>query len=466
MILAVPLAFVGPWLAGYLLSGWLRVGPGSGRPSPTLRASLGLGWGLGVASCVFFAWRASGGEAGRGFVGADLALFATLAAVGSLSGRASGGRGEGDGPGRGLPRWASAVLVVGLVGAMVAWVAEFLLISSKRPHGAWDAMWIWNLRARFLDLGLVSRAEAFHPALIASHLDYPLLIPSTVARCWAYAGGEPTLGPILVALAFSMALIGLLLSALTALRGRSQGLLGCLALLATPSLIELGSNQYADIPLAYFFLATAVALVMGDRAADPRSSAAWAAVAGMMAGFAAWTKNEGLLFLGSVAASRLALVVSSRGWRLAAREAVAFGVGLAPVLAVLVAFKLYLAPPNDFLAAQSPVEIIAKLTDPSRYAMVGRAVAGQLAGLGSGAVAWLVGYRLLLGGAPRRLGTGSVWLILAMMAVGYLLVYVSSPLFLPWHLQWSLDRLIIHLWPLAVFAAFLSAATPEEAIGE
>jgi hypothetical protein len=189
-------------------------------------------------------------------------------------------------------------------------------------------------------------------------------------------------------------------------------------------------------------------------------------VAGMMAGFAAWTKNEGLLFLGSVAFARLALVVPSRGWRAARRWAVAFAIGLAPILAVLVAFKLYLAPPNDFLAAQAPVVIIAKLTDPSRYAMVAKAAGGQLAVLGGGAFAWLIAYRLLLGGAPRRPGTGSVWLILALMFVGYLLVYVSSPLFLPWHLEWSLDRLIIHLWPLAVFAVFLSTATPEEALGD
>ena len=465
MTLAVPLAIVGPWLAGYLMSGWLRAGGGSDRPSPLLRASLGLGWGLGVGSCFFFAWRARGGEAGRGFVGAEVAAFAILAAVGGLAGRASGDRGEAVGRDRGLPRFVSAVLVVALVAAMAAWVAEFVLISIKRPHGSWDAMWIWNLRARFLDLGEMSRAEAFHPALIASHLDYPLLVPGTVARCWAYAGGEPTLGPILVALAFSLALIGLLLSALTALRGRIQGLLGCLALLATPTLIEVGSSQYADVPLAYFFLATVVALVMGDRAATPRGSTTWAVVAGMMAGFAAWTKNEGLLFLGSVVASRLALVVPSRGWKAAGREAIAFATGLAPIFAVVVAFKVHLAPPNDFLAAQSPVEIIAKFTDPSRYALVGKAVAGQLGGFASGAVAWLVVYRLLLGGAPRRPGTGTVWLVLALMIVGYLLVYLSSPLFLPWHLQWSLDRLILHLWPLGVFAVFLSSATPEEALG-
>ena len=465
MMLALTLAFGVPCAAGYLMAGVLRVGPGSDRPSPLLRVCLGLGWGLGIASCAFFLWRALGGEAGRAFLGADLALFACLASGAGLAARANGDPGRVGGPARGLPRFASTLLVVSLVVALGVWVAEFFVLSWQRPQGAWDALAIWNLRARFLYLGGVSRGEAFHPALLASHLDYPLLIPATVARCWAYAGGESTAAPILVAFAFAIALVGLLPSALAALRGRSQGLLGCVVLLATPSLVELGSMQYADIPLAYFFLATAAALVMGDRAADGRASSRWAATAGMMGGFAAWTKNEGLLFLGSVVASRLLLVVPSKGWGAARREAVGFAIGLAPILAVLVAFKVYFAPSNDFLAEQTPVMIVAKLTDPSRYALVGRAIAGQVPALGSGAVAWLIAYRLLLGGAPRRAGGAFAWLVLALMSTGYVLVYVSSPLFLPWHLQWSLDRLIIHLWPLAVFAFFLSAATPEEALG-
>jgi hypothetical protein len=54
-------------------------------------------------------------------------------------------------------------------------------------------------------------------------------------------------------------------------------------------------------------------------------------------------------------------------------------------------------------------------------------------------------------------------LVLALMLAGYVLVYVVTPLDLPWHLQWSLPRLILQLWPLAVFAFFLGTATPEEA---
>ena len=139
------------------------------------------------------------------------------------------------------------------------------------------------------------------------------------------------------------------------------------------------------------------------------------------------------------------------------------------MLAVVVYFKVRFTPPNDFLAAQGPAAIAAKLADPSRYAMVGR-------GDRSAAYpAWHRGSRLAdrvptpARRGTRRLGAlgrGHAWLVLALVFAAYVLVYVATPLYLPWHLQWSLIRLIIHLWPLGVFAFFLTVATPEEAMAE
>ena len=345
------------------------------------------------------------------------------------------------------------------------WVVLFVLLARHAPHGRWDALSIWNLRARFLYQGGDAWAGAFHPSLIASHLDYPLLVPLSVARCWAYQGRETTAAPAGVAFAFTLATVGLLVAALAALRGRTQGTLGGLVLMSAPLLFEGGSMQFADVPLAYFILAATAALAIGDHAG--RDAPRWSAAAGMMAGFAAWTKNEGLLFLAAVVAARLVAAARSREWRAYRAEAAAFALGLAPALAVLVVFKARFAPPNDFLADQGPAAIAAKLADPSRYAMVGEAIYREVRGLGSGAVVWLAAYRLLLGGAPRRPGVprgGFAGLVLAIMIAGYVLVYVATPLYLPWHLRWSLSRLIVHLWPLAVFSIFLAVATPEEAL--
>jgi hypothetical protein len=43
-------------------------------------------------------------------------------------------------------------------------------------------------------------------------------------------------------------------------------------------------------------------------------------------------------------------------------------------------------------------------------------------------------------------------------------VYLLTPLELAGHLYSSLHRLLMHLWPLALFTFFLGVATPEEAL--
>jgi hypothetical protein len=464
MMLGLPISLIVPLVAGYCLAGALPTTPASARHSPLLRACLAVGWGTGMASCLFFAWLVLLGRPGQAFCAVDIALFVGLAATAVARrphGRAAGHEGRREE----FPKVVAPILGAALGAALALGIAAFVSLSLRNPHGQWDAIAIWNLRARCLYRGGEAWAESFHPGLIASHLDYPLLVPAAVARCWVYHGRETTVAPALLAGAFTLATVGLLVSALDALRGRNQGILGGLVLLASPRLFEWGSHQVADVPLAYFFLATAVALSMGDRDPATAASPSWTALAGMMAGFAAWTKNEGLLFLAALLAARLALVVPALGWRAFRAEAAGFALGLAPVLAVVVYFKVRFSPPNDLLTDQGLNSLAARLTDPARYAAIGRAIAVDVFGLGSGAIAWLAAYRLLLGRKPRRAGVpGGAFaiLVLALMLAGYVLVYVVTPLHLPWHLQWSLPRLILQLWPLAVFAFFLNTATPEE----
>jgi hypothetical protein len=465
MMRTLPLGLILPLVAGTLLSGLLRPGPGAARLSPLLRICLGVGWAIGTSSCTFYAWLVLRGRPGTAFLATDLALFAGLALAGAALARVRDGPGRREGCPEALPKSVGVILRGALMVSLGVGTALSLLLWRGGPHGSWDAVATWNLRARFLYRGGDSWADAFHPLLLPSHLDYPLLVPTSVARCWAYLGRESLLAPAVLSLVFTLATVGLLVAGLAALRGRTQGVLGGLVLLATSLLFEMSSTQMADIPLAYFLLATVVALALGDQAGG--DSRRFPALGGMMAGFAAWTKNEGLLFLAVVLLTRLAVTVRSRGWRVYRREAVAFALGLAPVLAVCVHFKLRFAPPSDFVAGQGPGQIVAKLADLARHAQVVREFAGGIASLGGGLVAGMAVYLLLLGKAPRGASSpGGVFAttVLVLMLAAYHLSYVATPRYLPWHLQWSAVRLILQLWPLGVFAFFLVAATPEEAL--
>src|SRR5678816_2584801 len=98
---------------------------------------------------------------------------------------------------------------------------------------------------------------------------------------------------------------------------------GGLILLATTGFLTDGPWQYADVPLAFYYLAAFATLLL----ADAESRGRIVAMAGLAAGFAAWTKDEGLLFA-------LVLSLAVVGWRWTALRAFAAGAA-APVAIVL-----------------------------------------------------------------------------------------------------------------------------------
>ena len=165
-----------------------------------------------------------------------------------------------------------------------------------------------------------------------------------------------------------------------ALRGRTQGMLTAVVLLATPFLIFHGTAQYGDVPVGFFFLATTVLLALHDRHRE--QTYAFAALAGLTTGMAAWTKNEGLLFLVAVAGAWAVTGLGASERRHLGREARSFALGLLPMAVVIGFFKLQLAPPNDLVTATGAGNTLHWVLDPRRYALVAQAFTSQIAAFG------------------------------------------------------------------------------------
>ncbi len=76
-------------------------------------------------------------------------------------------------------------------------------------------------------------------------------------------------------------------------------------------------------------------------------------------------------------------------------------------------------------------------------------------------------YPFLLGVRVRagdRAGALTSAVALALLALGYFVIYLISPHDLNWHLSNSLDRLLLQLWPSFVFTYFSLVRKPEEAV--
>jgi len=322
-------------------------------------------------------------------------------------------------------------------GAALVVAALFLEHSIRYPDGGWDAVAIWNLRARSLFAAPQQLALVFSPELPAQHPDYPILLPALVAHGWFALGNRTAAVPIAMSFLFAAAGVAALASAVSARRGPTIGLAAALLLLGTPELLTLAWNQYADVKLAMLLL-VAVALAVEERFA----------LAGLAAGLCAFTKNEGAIELAALFLA--VLLVAGR------RAAVRFALGAAAPVALLAYFKLRWAPPND-LATQTRLGDVLRHA-PRRIGIVARGFALEAVdfshwgiALPAVALAWIVKLR------SRSLPAVFIALMLAVIFA----VYLATPWNPVEHMHSSLDRLLFQLWPSIIYAT--AAAVPADA---
>ncbi len=211
-----------------------------------------------------------------------------------------------------------------------------------------------------------------------------------------------------------------------------------------PALLREVPSQYADVPLACYIFG-ALVLTLLDRAV----------LAGVLAGLAAWTKNEGLLFLVLFLS---AIAIFRR------RAAVAAVAGALPVALLVACFKLLLARGSaSQLASSSP----ARLFDFSRYGTILAAFGREFAGLGAGwyhpilpLAALAVALRFDRQGRREAAFCG---ITVAALLAGYGAVYLVTPYDLAWQLPTSLGRLLVQVWPALILTGFLALRRPEAA---
>jgi hypothetical protein len=334
---------------------------------------------------------------------------------------------------------AAVVLTVGIVTAAVAAVWE------SKPNGDWDAWAIWNLRARFLAEGDLAN-RAWSPILAAgSHAGYPLLVSAFIGRCWSFSHTFSSTAPMATSYVFFLSLVSLVASGVAVLRGPALAGLAALVLLASPSLVREVPAQYADIPLACY-LAGAIVFALLDRPI----------VAGLFAGFASWTKDEGLLFL-------IVFLAAMAVFR--KRAVLPAAAAAAPTVALLLFFKTVLtafSAPQLSAGATGGAE---RVIDVTRYGTIAAAFGRELINMRAGwfhPVMPLVALAITLrfDSACRR-NVAFCGAVAAALLAGVFGVYVLTTNDLSWMLETSLSRILMQVWPVVVLAAFLGLRKPE-----
>ena len=462
MTLLLALDFLLPVVMGALLVHLLW--PDRQVRNLPLKLLLGVGLGLGLSSLLYFIYLFA--FAGRDwFIFVQLIILCALVLAAILQSRQTGTGALSHDRIRQVSLVQGFFAAVGLVVFLVSLLATASYLLRRR-QGDWDAWMMYNRAARFVYRDQVHWLESFSAQMDPIfHADYPLLLAMNIASSWETLGSDTPRVPMVQSGLFAVACVGLAVTALASVKSIGQGALGLTILWGTPVLVNEGARQMADVQLAFFILATAILVYLYVLHRSP----GLLVLAGFSAGLAAWTKNEGSLF---VIAAFVGLALAVQGVsRL--RALASYVAGLALPLAVVVYFKVALAPPSDVLSS-GPARSVAQILDPARHIEIVRYVVGELAGFGSCGVALLpvgtlvilvlyyIVFRAPIAPELRPAYVAGI-VMLAIQALGYYGIFLITPYDLAWHLSYSTTRLILQVFPLIAFFVLGAAATPEAA---
>lgn len=364
-------------------------------------------------------------------------------------------------PSQGTPHGGWFVAGCGLIAAfqVVYCVAQ----AISRPIVGWDAWAIWFLKAKafFVSGGLPSThffsTEYLHP-------DYPLLTPLVVT--WHYL----CLGRVddqIAKIVFPLSLLALLVMfgyTLAQETRRDYAAVVTALLSLTPFVVMHAGGidlerawgdyvGYADLTLAVYFWGGAAFLYLYERHRD----LTWALLAALFLGMGAWTKNEGLTY---AAMGGVLLIVSMRSWRYALAA-----VGLISMFVLpWIAFKASLPLGNDIVGQARWLGLGNHLDRvPTIMAYAWRSVSGGGFGLlwFAFALGSVLNWRRMLD-APLR----SCMLLIGGQLVIYVFVYMITPRDLSWHLGTSIDRVFLHVAPIALWVTGVHAYQLAEVAGK
>ena len=434
-----------------------------------LTACMGAGIGLGITSSTSFLWLALFTHPGRYYFIAELGLAILLGLVAFYRFRSSKNISRMD-P---APYCDSDIETIGwlrniFIVLMLFFVVSFVLKAYfERPHGAHDAWAIWNYRARWLFRGGVQWTDAFSYLIAADSPDYPLLVTGSIFRMWSILGNDPVAVPVMVAGILACGSIFLIFSALAILRGKNQGYLAAMLMFITTQFLNVATYQYGDAPLAFFILGTVVLFSLKDQ--YPQMSSRLLFLAGLTVSCAAWTKNEGLLFLVLIILVRFIGEIRQKDWSVSLKEFFIFSMGMSFILGTLIYFKLNFALANDLVNQNNLKKLGTYLFDLDRYLQVLIGIVKKIF-IFNDHIVWLLIVYFLISGVDRSTFVNkriaSYATLMLLMLGGYFFSFFISPHNIEWHQGSSMRRLIVQLWPTWVFLFFYCVKGPERKLTE
>lgn len=339
--------------------------------------------------------------------------------------------------------------------SLIHFLFYFFGKTSWNIFGGWDARYFWNLKAKFFFRDPAQWQNMFSPVLDWSHPDYPLLLPGALAWGWIFSGKEMLLWPVLVDLLFILSITSLILWYLASFISPANAWLAGTFVLSIPSLRFWSTTQYADIPLAFFFLAASISLLLYYRF----SQSPFLLVAGIFAGLSSWLKNEGLFFILWLYTVMVFIGILRRKDLKLTSTLIPLTLGVLVAFSAVLFAKIFLGVTGgEYLGSgRSFADYLSLLFadfEKTRFIalcfIIFKTTFSQWGGL------WMVFLAALLLSGKKGISQGR-WILLLLIGLiefGYFLVLHVSPSEISFQVKVSLIRLMLHTAPLALLLTF------------
>ncbi len=323
----------------------------------------------------------------------------------------------------------------------------FAILFFKARYGTGLDVWaIWKLKARFIYSG--HWRSIFEPVVAYSHPAYPLLYPLVLSWAWMIGGGESVAATFIFFAMINIACAGLLIAAAKKL-DLKPAWLPALFLISAPHWAGLCSSQYADAIVAYFSLAGVVFLYFAVKDSLPSA----ALTAGAVLGMGTFVKSEGCLMFVAAGLGLSAALILRRRDPGCGRILRAFAVGASVFLAISLLFRMTARGSDEMISYSHLTGWFACPDKWQRIAMIARAWWAEVFIDNHWSYNWGILFLIYLASIKKLARPENLLVTVFLWAahLGYAGIYCMTKLDLNYHLNTSLDRLVVHLFPVAVF---------------
>lgn len=324
-----------------------------------------------------------------------------------------------------------------LIVALVAFLVLCIRISGKFSRwGDWDAWAIWNLHAKFLNSADYWQ-NMFSDALLGSHPDYPLMLPSLVALVWKAVASQSPLVPIAIAHIIFVLLVCTMYCGLRRYGSIAVAVLSFIVLVFSSKFVQIAASQYADTLLGYFLLVT---FIIGCEVSKTKSHQ-MALILGIVSSSLTWIKNEGILFF--LAFSFIFLISNFKNKRIG----IGYIFGTLLPIAVLIHFKFELAPANDLINHDRGNGYVSLIFDSNRYLIILKSFFQV-----SIRYYWILFvFTAILILRKVEFLQSPPFIVIYLILAGFFTIYLTTPNDLQWHLDASLDRVFHQIFPSCLY---------------